>query len=110
MYKGVNGGRWSVVTGLAVATALYITVASLVKSKSNALLYCSPFYTVRFCISTVRVEVIVWLIVVLTFLFFWNSSIDEALVEGPVSSSIDANFVEDRMELSSLLLSCCAVD
>ena len=69
MYKGVNGGRWSVVTGLAVVTALYITVASLVKSKSNALLYCSPLYTVRFCISTVRVEVIVWLVVVLTFLF-----------------------------------------
>ena len=38
----------SVVTGLAVTPSLAITVVSLVNSKSDALLFCSPCPTLGF--------------------------------------------------------------
>ena len=50
-----------------------------------------------------------WLTVVLTFVVavdLCNSLIDEILMEGTVTSSIDENLAEDRREFESLLLSC----
>ena len=53
MSNRLKGGMCSVVIGFAKSTALAITVASLVESKSNAFLFVSRSSTLTFSISTV---------------------------------------------------------
>ena len=81
MSNEVKGDMWSVVSGSAVVTALTITVAIFIKSKSNALLLCFSCLTLKFYISTIGELLIAWLIVILTFVVvgLCNSSIDETL-------------------------------
>ena len=100
MSNGVKSDMRSVVLGSVVVTALAITVASFVKSKSNTL--C--FYFVSLLLGGYS-----WRDLSLYSFFFvfelCNSSIDETLVEGSVISSIDKILVEDRNEFRILLLS-----
>ena len=105
MYKGVKGGRRSVVIDFFVATVLVITVTSFVRFTSSASL-CSSCLVL--CISTMG-GMINFVLVCVFVVRLRFSLIVDIFVKGSVISSIDEIFAEDKSEESILLLSNCSL-